>query len=124
MAAAVVLERRSVLGGVRVIADWEAVGDTHRTESRRQFCQPCGRATRPTCLLPLLRPERHPADDGSGVRLYFSYVGGHATEQADVNLAGCRAISAPGRSARVVTQGVLQQLSSLAPNGWRQYFAQ
>jgi len=43
----------------RVIADSEAVGGTHRTEKRRQFCLPCGRATRPACLLPLLRPERH-----------------------------------------------------------------
>src|ERR1035437_205030 len=58
VATAVVMARRSVLGGVRVIADSEAVGGTHRTESRRQFCQPCGRATRPTCLLPLLRPAR------------------------------------------------------------------
>jgi hypothetical protein len=34
-ATIVVLARRSVLGGVRVIADSEGVGGTHRAESRR-----------------------------------------------------------------------------------------
>ena len=65
-----------------------------------------------------------PNDDGSGVRLYFSYAGGHATEQADVNLAGCRAITAPGRSSRSATQRLLNELALVAPSEWRQYFVQ
>lgn len=64
------------------------------------------------------------ADDGAGVRLYFSYAGGHPTERADVNLTGCKAITAPGRSPRSATQPLLNQLGSVAPNDWRLYFVQ
>src|ERR1035437_2089337 len=99
-ATVVVLARRSVLGGVRVIADSEGVGSTHRTESRRQFCQPCGRTTRPTSLLPLLRPVR--SLWGRGV---FGLVGGgrpayHCARRKEDHGPACRPSTSPRRLRR------------------------
>jgi hypothetical protein len=60
------------------------------------------------------------ADDGTGVLLDFSYAG-KAAEEVDLNLRGCSRVTAPGRSARQITQTLRRDLSQATPAAWASY---
>jgi hypothetical protein len=62
-----------------------------------------------------------PRDDGSGVRLYFTYANGQ-DEYVSVEFTGCHAVSAPGRSSREDTAAMSNALSQAAPPAWSSYF--
>lgn len=61
-----------------------------------------------------------PNDSGIGARLYFSHGGGTA-DLVELRLAGCRGISAPGRSAREMTTRLARDLAPIAPSPWNQH---
>lgn len=61
-----------------------------------------------------------PNDDNARVRLYFTYARG-GDEYADVALAGCRPIAAPGRAARWTDAAVTKALRAAAPAAWHSY---
>jgi hypothetical protein len=63
-----------------------------------------------------------PYDDGTSVRVYFIYSHG-GDEYAEVALAGCRPISAPGRASRWSDAAVERPLHKAAPPAWRPYLA-
>ncbi|HVV76928.1 MAG TPA: hypothetical protein VHC43_12920 [Mycobacteriales bacterium] len=64
-----------------------------------------------------------PYDDGTSVRLYFSYASG-GDEYAAVSLSGCRPIRAPGRASRWGnTSAVERSLRPAAPRAWQSYLA-
>jgi hypothetical protein len=60
-----------------------------------------------------------PMDDGTHVRLYFTYSGAAEPERVDVALTGCTDISAPDRAARRVTGQLARDLAPFAPMPWR-----
>jgi hypothetical protein len=73
----------------------------------------------PASLLPC------PPDSGVGVEIYFRYPGGGPTnigQLAVVSLSGCSKVGAPGRSSRVYTGHIGNDLKALAPPAWAKYF--
>jgi hypothetical protein len=66
-----------------------------------------------------------PADSGVGVEIYFRYRGASSTNTAQlavVSLSGCSKVGAPGRSSRVYTGHIGNDLKPLAPPAWAKYF--
>lgn len=63
-----------------------------------------------------------PADLGIGVEIYFRYPGGGPAQLAVISLSGCSKVGAPGRSSRVYTGHVGNDLKPLAPPAWAKYF--
>lgn len=68
------------------------------------------------------RPLPCPYDDGTAVRLYFTYANG-GDEYAGVSLNGCRPITAPDRASRWSDSAVEKPLRTAAPPAWRSYLA-
>jgi hypothetical protein len=88
-----------------------------RTSSGARLAQRVATAIRQAAPFP---PETLwcPRDDNAKVRLYFTYARGGA-EFAEVALAGCRPIAAPGRAARWTDAAVTKALRPAAPTAWR-----
>jgi hypothetical protein len=63
-----------------------------------------------------------PADTGVGVEIYFRYAGAGTAQLAVVSLSGCSKVGAPGRSSRVYTGHIGNDLKPLAPPAWAKYF--
>jgi hypothetical protein len=64
-----------------------------------------------------------PADDGTSVRIYFSFGDDRPAQRIDADLTGCSWISAPGEGRRSSTSRFRNALDQRAPSAWRRYFA-
>jgi hypothetical protein len=60
-----------------------------------------------------------PNDDGSAVRLIFSYADGTAFGPVIISLSGCRVVKASGYATRDSTEKIQSSLATIAPRAWR-----
>ena len=66
-------------------------------------------------------PVNCPMDDGTSVRMYFTYGPRDDLRRVDADLSGCSYLSARGAGGRSSTAGFRQALGTLAPGAWRPY---
>jgi hypothetical protein len=64
-----------------------------------------------------------PEDDGARASISFAYAHHRSAPRVVVELGGCRFIGQSGREQRTMTSEVSDKLATLAPCGWRTYFA-
>lgn len=75
-------------------------------------------------LAPVVKPGavyHCPMDDGTAARLSFEGPHGGVTVVVDVELSGCRFVTAKGRAARMWTKRLRTALLLLAPTAWQVY---
>lgn len=109
----------------RVVAIWVPGANAERCVAQRTvdnatLARPLAHAIQQAPAFP--RGIFCPLDDGSAVRLYLTYPNGQ-NEYVNIELSGCRAITAPGRSGRKSTHRLTRLLREAAPPAWLPYLA-